>query len=356
MFSFEELILYFFPERSDQEREVLVQKLENGCVNYVARDWSHIDLLNLSEEKVQLNLLYSLYQYQFSYYDGVDMEILGSLEDWSDKKIYFDILTDEQNWFYEKYYALLGFINFEYQKQFRQEFLLNSRFLVFAVLSGFIDVSKNVRNYFSHYCSINILKQDADTFADAIAENKNIVGDLNDKENKTIAAWVKLLNEFKAENNNKVEEFFEKFVQITSLPDPLKYALHQILSLYNSLITNNIWKNITEDHCLHEEKVESQKSIDREAAYLDFLKKLPNLVKWLGNAELVVNWLKTQSSDFTKKLLLAVKDKVDLEDDNQLQLLLQFGSILHEQKLIFDDLVYFNESDNKFHWSQWLTE
>ncbi len=353
MFSYEELISNFFPERSEQERQVLLRKLENNSSDYTARDWADVDQSVLASEQVQLNLLFSLYHYQSDYYDGADSEILGSLEDWSNKKIFFDFLNDEQNWFYQKYYAWLGFLNFAQQKSLRQDFLLGSRFLLLAVLSGKIQVIESIRNYFAQYCFINIYKEDAGKFADDISENKNIVGDLDDKNNKSISQWVKMLDEFKTDNEEtKVEEFARQFIEVTSLDAPLKAALEYILVIYDSLVSGKIWKNITEDKCLHEEKVEPQAEIDKSATYLNFLQALPDLTQWLGSATAVADWLKTQAPDFIKKLLSVVKSKVSLIDEDQLNLLVQFSSILQEQKLITDELVYFSESDNQFHWNE----
>lgn len=353
MFSFEELITNFFPERSEQERQVLLGKLENNSLNYTARDWAAINPLQLANEQVQLNLLYSLYQYQSDYYEGADSAILESLEDWSDKKIFFDFLTEPQNWFYQKYYAWLGFLNFEHQKSLRQDFLLGSRFLLLAVLSGKIEIIEKVRNYFAHYCFVNIYKEDSARFADDLLDNKNIIGDPDDNNNKSISDWIKMFENFKFDDTEtKVEEFSRQFVQITKLVGPLKVALEYILVLYDALATNKIWKNIVDDKCLHEEKVESQPEVNVAETYLNFLKELPDLNQWLGSASEVAVWLKTQNVDFIKKLLITVKEKVNLLDENQLNLVISFGNILQEQKFINEELVYFNESDNQFHWNE----
>lgn len=353
MFSYEELVTNFFPERSESERQVLVGKLENNSFEYNARDWSGIEMLDLTNERVKLNLLFSLYQYQFGYYEGADSAILQSLEDWSDKKIIFDFLNDDQNWFYQKYYAWLGFLNFDHQKSLRQDFLLGSRFLLLAVLSGKLPIIEIIRNYFAQYCFVNIYKEETARFADDVSENKSIIGDAQDKENKTIADWVKLFDGFKAsDDETKAEEFSQQFIEVTKLDAPLKVALEYILVLYYALVTNQIWKNIIDDKCLHEEKVEPQTEIDRTAAYLNGLKALPDLNQWLAGAQEIAKWLKTQAVDFIPKLLSEVKNKVNLSDENQLNLLINFSDILQEQKLITEELVYFNESDSQFHWNE----
>lgn len=353
MFSYEELITNFFPERFEPEREVLLQKLKNDSLDYVARDWSKIEPVQLGHEQVRLNLLHSLYEYQSGYFDGVDTEVLASLEDWSDKKMVFDFLTEDQSWFYQRYYACLGFLNFAHQKSLRQDFLLGSRFLLLAVLSGKVQIIESIRYYFAQYCFLNIYKEDAARFADDISGNKTIIGNPGDKDSKSISEWIKIFDNFKsADEETKVEDFSKQFIEVSGLAEPLKVALEYILVLYDSLVTGKIWKNIAEDKCLHEEKVEPQMEVDRGATYLKFLQDLPDLNQWLVSAGQVAVWLKTQTPDFTKKLLEAVKSKVNLADENQLHLLAQFGNILQEQKLINEELVYFNESDNQFHWNE----
>lgn len=353
MFSYEELINNFFPERSDIEREVLLQKLINDSTDYTARDWSEIVPVQLGHEQVRLNLLHTLYEYQSGYFDGVDTEILSSLEDWTDKKMVFDFLTEDQGWFYQRYYACLGFLNFSYQKSIRQDFLLGSRFLLLVVLFGKVPVIESIRFFFAHFCFVNIYKEDAARFAADMLGNKTIVGNPDDKNSKTISEWITIFDNFKsADAETKVEDFSKQFIEVATMDEHLKVALEYILVLYDSLVTNKIWKNITEDKCLHEEKVEPQATVDETATYLKFLQNLPDLNQWLGSASEVAVWLKTQAPDFIKKLLVAVKEKVNLEDENQLNLLVNFGSILQEQKLINEELVYFNESDNQFHWNE----
>lgn len=349
MLTFLEIITIFYPSYNLEDQKILGVKLDEETGEFYTESWKKIEQSGLVDQTIQLRLLRTLYQLQFGYYDGVGTEILRSLERWSGGSLVFDFLSPAENEFYQKLYTLIGFRCFEYVAPTTQLLLLGTRMLPLALFLK-VPIYKDVERHFASTCDIEYLKADSVVMSGAIENNSTKVG--MGKSAKMISEWIKEFNKFKEKNRpNAIEEYIKKIS--TSEKDPeLQEVLGEIIQLYQALITNDIWQNITYSLCIHQERGRDS-SFFPDDYYLHVLKQLPNISSWLQDHSEVALWFSKKPENTVKKLFSVLKEKIDLNNEEQLGLVMQLIDDLKEKKIKdIDQVLFFNEEDGEFRWNE----
>ncbi len=351
------MIIQLYAEKTPEEIEKLLALVETKSTEYYAHTWQDVTVELLADQEVQLNLIRTLYQSSFSY-SGVVDEILRSLDEWSERTLIFEHLSSNDNIFYRRFYTFLGFLNFadiEFKRKMR---LLDSELLVLACHWD-IPIYVNVQSHFAEFAQINALKKEALLFANAIAANQTELGEER-KELKTIAQWVKAFDEHEgATFEERVDTFLSEQFEATRLSEADSNILGKILSLYWSLKGSFIWQEIVNSHTAGYEQVEKKnvRSVDDHYIQLLYEGTEQDIVEWLQDYEETVHWidLTGKSEAFVKKILFVLSEKVDLQNQQQVELVIKFINKLKERGLeLIDEVLYFDEEDHSFHWDEEL--
>ncbi len=321
-----ELITLFYPDKSLKERDQIQARCKKG-VDYDAKGWLDISFSDLKMDRVKDNLILTFYYNQNSYYGVID-EILVSLENWSNGILNFPELGEDDSMFYERFYGLTGFTFFPYLTPTTQIYLLGSRFLLQASIWG-LPVISRVQQYFSRFCSLDILKRDAIWFAEAIKKNNTPI-----EKNVTLGEWLT-----------------NKTLDTVTISDPtIQEACVTIGKLYLQLLSNEIWADLDFSTCSHA-KTGHPEVVNVEELYLHRLRETRDLSAWIQDYESIAEWCKGRSAEFIKKILQVVKEKLPLSqyEDNIVNFVSALGNNGFEE--LAAEVILFNESTSQFEWN-----
>jgi hypothetical protein len=355
MFSIPFISTQLFKAKSQAELEKFIEPVF-GLTAYNARQWQAVTRRDLETDEVKFRLIRTMFELQDNY-EGVGTEIIRSLEDWTEGTIIFRDFDVESQEFYQRYYALLGFLIFGDLKFRSQVYLLGSRFLVLACVWG-VPTYRNVQNFFANFNNVKFLDAHSLAFAEAIALNKTHLG----KEKttvRTVQEWVALFNQFPSEDiPNKIPNFLAESMAVRRLGKDLQGYLEQILTLYYGLSLGVIWRELDYTNDGGWEPSEDDTPVKTVGEnYLQILYNADHdeFMDWLRDYERASEWIwATQKSlDFVKKIIFILIKKVDLEDSEQVSLSVNFLNLLQAVGIEnADKILYFDEQDNRFHWNE----
>ncbi|MBT3538797.1 hypothetical protein HN481_01590 [Candidatus Parcubacteria bacterium] len=355
MLSLPILTTQLYSRRSVDDINNLARLCDKSGLEYIESSWFQVKQENLKEGKVQLNLVKTLYQSQFGY-TGVIEEIMRTLEKWTDEVLLFGFLDEELQDFYQHFYGFTGWMHFADLSFKRKMFFLDTRFLVMGCLWD-VPIYANVQRHFSRHTYIKGLQDDAMLFKGAIERNQTSLGD-PDKQHKTIAQWVEEFNKFDSSSfETKVDEFIENKMEVQRLEDLERDILHKILTLYYGLKGGFIYREIEDTIPAGYESKEKRDGKDIDDNYLDLLfeSDQKQIQQWLESSGEAAYWMFStkKSEHFIKKLVYILFEKIDLNNDDQIPLLLEFFMVLEEFGLEgADDLVFFDEEKGGFVWDE----
>ncbi len=359
MFSLSYIITKLYPAKSLEEKEELIRLCDAESREYEEFMWAEVTSDQLADRNVQLNLAMTVYRSQF-YYWGVVDEIMRSLGDWTATFLDFPWLSEEDNRFYLRLYTFLGFINFHHIEQLHQLSLLGTRCLPLACLAE-VPIYINVQNYFARYTYVPGMQDDAAFMANAIEKNATELG-TEGKTIKSIQAWVSDFNAFFGSSlAAKVDEFMESSLTIARLDETERKILHQIVTLYYGLQGGFIWREIEGPDGLmaFDPEVSGVKLTSENKTaddyYIQVLYEVKDITPWLEDWQSVVHWLDItgKTEDFVQKLLFVLLEKVDLNNQKQVGLTLEFLSGLKGRGVEnADEILFFDEKTGKFQWDE----
>jgi hypothetical protein len=179
----------------------------------------------------------------------------------------------------------------------------------------------------------------------------SIVGGGNAK--NSIAEWIQDYNNFiiKSKSSNSLEDYFKIKDKFKELSGKDMEIIKEIIFIFDELKTGKIWRDITQFRCAHK-KSDHKESFDPNQHYLQRLSEIKNIDFWLQDYMVVADWLVGKPGSFLKDLFAILKKKIDLSKEEQIQNLLNLSEQLKNKKIIKDDVIFFNESDNQFHWNE----
>lgn len=353
MLEFREIIKVFFSHESPERVVALENFLETAATEYYAGTWKKVMLNDLGTDKVKLNLLRTLYQLQYGFYDGVVNNILQSLDEWSGGTMVFSLMTDEENEFYQHLYAFLAWQNFDHLSVARQLFVLSTRFLVLGLLWD-LPVYVGIRRYFAEFCLYDKLTAETSLFAGAIERNETPLTQKGESD-QTVKQWLEKFRPLfhKNRNESSVREFIEEATLKENLNKEDVDLLKKLLNLYVAIVTDAIWQKLDATLCIHPHDP-TDKNFSEEEYYLDLLEKT-DFTAWLSTHEKTADWLKDKTVGYVKKLLAIVKKRANLNDEKQLEYLLPLISeIAAKNNSALEKVLYFDGTDNQFHWNDSL--
>lgn len=351
MFSLRFLLQNLFLDYSGKDLDDLVLLCEKTGLDYDINGWKKVKKINLSELHVKISLVKTLFQSQYNS-GGIANEIMMSLESWTGGMLDFVFLSENDRLFYRTIYILFGFLSFLNISPRRQVYLLNGRALIIGLVIG-IDILGLLQDLFSRFNFVLIAKNESKVFSLAIANNGAEV-ELENKKRK-ISEWISDYGKFvPAVEGEKIDLFILNNFKVDNKDSEV---LSKIIYLYDQLSTDKIWKDLKYSTGPYEKTDKKEVSLEeQENYYLELLKESDQFFSWLEDYKNVTVWLKEKKPEFLKKLWTVAKEKTDLNDEKQLELLSQFSSLLQEEKIYKDDLIYFDESAGKFVWNEKLWE
>lgn len=340
-----ELVTILKPNLLENEQMSLADTIDKFSKEYYAKDWIQLEKFDLLSEEVQNKLIRTIFQLQYGNYDGIANEILSSLMSWTGGTVIFRDFPPDENELYQRAFGLIGFQNFSNINVTKQIYLLGSRFLPLGPMLG-IDIKTNVELHFTNYCAIDILESESQTFAGAVRNNQTLLFD------KPIAKWIE---DFLKSGVDTVNAYLEKQSENNQLKQGGARLLGTILDLYIELVTGVIWKEVEKSDCVHghiEEMVKQKnENISPDELYLQELMKIPKIEIWLEDTEEIVNWLRTKNLVFIKKLFTVLAKKINLIDEQQLDLTLKLINFCEENAIFSDSVLLFNETTSQFEWN-----
>ncbi len=357
MITLEEIIGKIYPKKSLEELEIIFEFIANHAVSFEIRSWRMITKGDLANPKIQQRLVRTLFESQEGGEHGIVDVIFDSLEGWTDSYFLFADFEPELRKFYTAYYALASCVNFEWLGGGRQSYLLGGPFLAIMLAMG-LDLDMHIRRYFSRFCFVGIIKDDTERFAQAIENNPSYIG--VKPAGSTVAMWIsdfaKLLVSSR-QADASVENYLNTNSSYNKLNEVDKKVLSDILNIYKQIKTGAIWRDTKDFMCVHEKlepgKIEQVKEMTQEDYYLSVLADAKEVTTWLQSYKEVAIWLQNKSVDFVKKLFKVLIKKVDLNDEKQVNLLVQFIEVLPtSHKKAFEGILYFSAIDNQFHWDE----
>lgn len=348
MLTFLELVKLFYPQKTTEEQEKIARLLEVQSTEFYPDSWNKVKREQITLQETQLNLLRTVYQFQFGYYNGVASEILSSIEKWTEGVINFKTPFEEVNNFYEWLYAYLGFQNFSHLSLEKQVYLLGSRFIFFAINFN-IPVFEKIQEYFSNTCDVDFSKQVSHFFSTAIHVNKTPL-DLSN--GTTIQDWITKYELTSELEENKLDKFVS-LEEVKELNEDVQLRLFKILELFDALKTDSIWRDIKIRFCVHG-KLERNDHVDTFSRYLEFLAEQSDIMSWLQDFKNIASWIKAGPQDYWKSMMKVLQKKIDLKNEVEVDALSQFLSYLEGQKLVPEGILSFNETDDQFHWNEEL--
>lgn len=364
MFSLPHILSRLYPDKPENELQGYLDICERDARDLFHRQWKTIQKEDLGDIKVQLDLIRTLFDTQFSYVGDLE-EIMRSLEDWSEGQLAFEFLDPASNVFYQRLYCYLGFIHFAYLERGRQLFLLSSRFLVLAAVWE-IPLYINVQAYFRRYIFKDEVQVDEDMFARAIEFNETPIG-TEGKSLYTIREWVEFMMTTQIEDlSNLVDYFIQTDMRVQRLDPADKKILQRILMVFFSLKTGTMWREIEDGGEVvgleHKEPVHNKTA---DEYYLELLSQATSsqFDTWMKDWPDVLLWIlskpKENREDFLNRLFYVVTQKVDLNDEEQVEGVIDMIESLHMPVLglqLGEDVIFFNEEDGQFHWDEKVLE
>ena len=342
IYSTRDFILILFSVDNDDEINRLILACDREATDYDARGWREVDRLDLVKESVKINLIRTLYQSQYGN-SGVAIEIVQSMIEWTEERLIFNFLNPDDEQFYHVYFTFLCALNFENLRPSQQVYFLASRFFPFALVSN-LPVSEHVTNYFARFCFTEILEKNAARLAAAISINNTPISQ------RTVAEWI---SEYKKRRDTYAVGQ-AGFTTDLALRDDEKNILAAVISLFEDLFSNNIWKNIDFTFCAHE-RVQKREPFDAEVDFLKQLSANSDIGLWLTEYISIARWLDDKSNDFVRDFFGVLSNKIYLQNTANLDLLLKLIDNLpnkHNKK--FGAVIYFSEFDGQFHWNDSL--
>lgn len=343
--------------KQEAELQALVGRCLNEAVEYDIFSWQQVKKEDLAKLDVQLRLVKTMYASQILY-EGVESEILHSLENWADEDLVFPHLNKSDQDFYQKYYCFLGFMTFPYAGFKTQTLLLQSRLLALACLWG-VPIYSSVQEYFALDNYLEHNKKDAEYFAYLIAHNFTLLGD-KQKIIKPIYDWIKRFDGwFGSSLEKKIEEYMADDMEVKRLDAISHDILHKIVTLYWGLKGGFIYLEIDYNARPGQREAKTTESKSESDYYLAELKqmKVDDLVIWLETYQDFADWvyLSGQDAGFARQVLKIIKPKVDLTNEKQVDLLFKLLFALSEKGLTnVENAVYFDAKDQAMHWNEFI--
>lgn len=357
MFSIPYIIAQLYPKRTIEDQ----QKLVDRCFElerYYEDLWD-VEREDLANLDVQLRLARTLFDSQTDE-AGIVLTIMDSLEEWSkENTLLFPDLPEEAQFFYEHYYGFIGFVHFDSLGMRHQSYLLRSRFLWLACIWD-VPVYSNVQHYFEQFVSVASMKEDARMFAASVAANDMPVG-TEGKTVHTIGEWIVLFNTFVGTSldnlEGKVDDFMETSVEASRLDDAVKLMLNKILTVYYSLRTGMIWREIKDEVPVGYVRKETKEKKTRDEYYLELLAQLEpeRFGVWLSDWNDTLTWLiaSGKDHDFMNQFFYILTQQVDLKNEKQSGNVLELVNGLQQNGWsLGKDLLVFNEKEGGFQWNQ----
>ena len=359
MFSLEQVIALLYVERDDAFREEMLALCETDGREYYETTWKVVAAKDLGDRFVQANLARTLFQSQFTYWGAVSA-ILKSLEDWSERTVVFSDLPYEDMKFYERYYAFLGFVNFGDIDLKRKLFLLGREFLLLACVWD-LPVYVNVQEHFTRIASLGVMENDALLFLHMMQNNPTEYGDPGTIM-KPLSEWITNFDDALVDSSteglrDRVDHFFQDNVETSRLSEEQQKVLNKVFTLYWGLQGGFIWREIEDTPAAGYELKEQKDGASVDENYLHLLYRANDeqFFTWLHDYEEVVYWIAVtkQPEEFIIRLFFVLLHKVDLNNMEQVQLVLQLCDALKKQGLQnVDEILYFDEKTQKFQWDE----
>lgn len=360
MFSIPYLITILYPQKKEEDLQAMVDKFFADSVlypDYNSYSWVEVKKEDLNEEEVQFSLIKTLYQSQFSY-EGIIDTIMGSLEEWTDGEIIFPDFDVDTQAFLERYYGFFGWTNFRNISFERKTFLLGGRFLILAAIWD-VPIYNNVQLHFGQYAYVRGMQEDCEVFSGMISRNESELGE-EGKIKKTISQWVEMFKEFEEGSlEDKVNYFMSEKMEVSRLDEKTKSILYKILTLYWGIKTGFIYREIENSVPAGFERKEKRDNKSIDDNYLEILYQAnpEQFEQWLGTCGETAYWmyLNKKSENFIKALIYVLFEKIDLDNDEHVVMILEFFSLLQDFGLVgAEDVLFFDESEGKFIWDEKL--
>lgn len=357
MFTLPYIIAHLYPDKPEAELQALVDRCVNEAKEYYPETWRAVFPADLTNPLVQLSLAKTIFRAQSGPW-GIENIILQALEDWGDGAVIFRNLPSADNAFYQRAYCYMGFLNFAYDKFSTQMFLLDTRFLLMACVAD-IPLYAQVQDYFARFQYVKGSQEDANLFAGAIARNVTLFGE-EGKIHKPIAEWIKVFDNFFGSSiENRIPEFMENSVEVSRLSPENKTYLERIITLYWGLKGGFIWREIDYVNDGGFEPATTKDAKTLQDYYLDVLNEADenSLTQWLEDYKTVAEWIVAtgQSEVFVTQLFKTLAKKVNLQNPEQINLVMEFAHALKDQGLEnVDEVLFYNEKDQQFHWDKEL--
>lgn len=353
MLSLENLINIFYSKNSEKEKNVLLVNCQEGAREYYPESWKSVNKIDLASEKIKMNLIYTFYQSQFGDCEGVAIEILRSLHGWSGGTINFDLLSVDDNIFYEDLYLFFAVDNFQSLDIYKQRYFLETRFLIKSFIRD-LPLYQHVQINFSYFNGVDILQSDAILLAGAIARNDTPLDfDSDQPSGKTISEWVKDFDNFSDESENKLELFFQQFAMKKNIDAYDMTVLAKVLNLYWRFSSGQMWREIDYSLFPYEPLEKGGYELNENDAYIEFLNGLDQLSVWMRDAEKIAEWLSKKEIEFIYKVFEIIKKKVDFNNQEELDNVAMLSEYLLKNNVkIKDGLFYFDMKSGQFIWNE----
>ncbi|MFH1789820.1 MAG: hypothetical protein ABH832_02010 [bacterium] len=349
MFDLQKNIKILFPKNTDFENKNILEVVKKNISAYNQKSWQQVKREDLAKDRTKLLLLGALIEVVNGGEQGLIDIILNKLEMWTLNTIFFKELDEKSQIFYSRFYALSAYLNFQNLGNTRQNVILKGQFLP-MILTFRLNFFNEIKKYFLDLRFIDLLKEESKKMAESIKQNHSII--IGEKEGYMVSWWIEKFNKFcsgyTSDQAGIIDNFLNENNAFKDLNIVNKYVIKQILFIYMQLKSNLIWKSL-------DTSVQSSEQWEKgvEKKYLEELKKGNDIKAWLKTWKEIIAWFETRDEQFVKSLLLVVKEKVDLNDHEQMELLLNLiENLPKKHKVRFNDALFFNESDQKFHWNE----
>lgn len=354
MFSVPFIVARLYPHKSAEQLQPFVEACVDSVDEYYSETWDVPTVTDLEQEEVQVRLVRTLFESQFTY-NGVVDDIMGSFEEWTQNLVIFDMLEPEVNAFLQRYYCFLGWLNFKHIAMSRRSYLLGSRFFLMGAVWD-VPLYTSVQEHFAQFRWLDLMRGDADVFSLAIEKNATQLG-TEGRVTKKISAWVEDFNAFfHVKPSEKVPAYLENSMEVSRLDEETKTLLDRILTVYYALKMGDMWRTVTDQEGGGYEHKETKDGLERDDYYIQILYEggPEAIAEWLQDHEDIANWLLANQKDeeFIMKLFRVLYQHVDFGNEEVVQNLVQFANELKERGLDeIDEMVFFDENNGSFKWN-----
>ena len=356
MYSLPFLVAQFYPDKSTEEKQQIVERIVQGAESYYADNWKEVKMQDLSTDHVKDSLLQTMYETQNAYRGVVD-EILRSFYNWSDGTLVIPSLqlSSDQMW-YRKFYSFYGFLHFADIEIERQVHLLAGDYVTLAAVWG-VELYTSIQDYFANKTDLVLMKKNAEGFSVALSSNPSVIGAENSVHH-TVAEWIDKFAGFdNTDYAGRVDHFMEENFEVQRLEEPHKSILSTVLTVFWGLLGGYIWREIDTYPVGGYELKEVSDGKTLEQRYLEMIvtAKPEQMMDWLKSYTDVADWIMAtnKSEQFVRNLFYILETKIDLDDPEQSRYLLKLIHELSELGLeSIEEIIYFDEKEQGFVWNE----